>query len=137
MNILTFGVFDMLHFGHVALFKKLSQYVSDNGGGAVIVAVQDNSYILKYKPNSKIVYSLEEKIFMLEAIRYIDEIVVYKDVDKDITKIDFDVLAIGPDQNHPGFQCALKWCHNHGKNVIIFPRTEGISSSELKRQYNK
>lgn len=104
-------------------------------GGTVVVAVQDNDSILKYKPESRIVYSLEEKIFMLEAIRYIDEIKVYKDVDEDIKKIDFDILAVGPDQKHAGFQRAMQWCRDHGKEVVVMPRTEGISSTELKTQY--
>ena len=126
----------MLHLGHVALFKKCVDYVNDaHGGGKLIVAVQDNDYILKYKPESKIVYSLEEKIFMLEAIRYIDEIRIYKDVDDDIKKIDFDILAVGPDQTHAGFQRAMQWCKENSKEVVVMPRTEGISSTELKRQY--
>lgn len=33
-TILTFGVFDMLHLGHVALFKKLADYVRVSGWGA-------------------------------------------------------------------------------------------------------
>ena len=32
-TILTFGVFDMLHLGHIALFKKLADYVTVVGGG--------------------------------------------------------------------------------------------------------
>ena len=135
-TILTFGVFDMLHLGHVALFKRLAEYVKDaNGDGYVKVAVQDNDFILKYKPDSHIVYSLEEKIFMLKSIRYIDEVVIYKDVDKDIQNIDFDILAVGPDQKHEGFQRAMAWCREHGREVVVFPRTEGISSTLLKEDY--
>lgn len=133
-RILTFGVFDMLHLGHVALFKRLSDYVSPEG--KVIVAVQDTQFILKYKPTAKIVYSMEEKIFMLEAIRYIDKIVIYKNVDEDIKNYDFDILAVGPDQNHEGFQRAMAWCRENGKEVVVMPRTEGISSSQLKEQYS-
>lgn len=127
----------MLHLGHVALFKKCADYVScaEKGEGKLVVAVQDNDFILKYKPDSKIVYSLEEKIFMLEAIRYIDEIKIYKDVDEDIKNIDFDILAVGPDQTHAGFQRAIQWARGHGKEVVVIPRTDGISSTELKRQY--
>ena len=126
----------MLHLGHVALFKKLADYVSQPEG-SVIVAVQDNDYILKYKPESRIVYSLEEKLFMLESINYIDEIVVYKDVDIDIKKIDFDILAVGPDQKHAGFQRAVQWCRENGKEVVVMSRTEGISSTLLKKDYLK
>lgn len=135
-KIVTFGVFDMLHLGHVALFKKLADYVSKYDG-SVIVAVQDNDYILKYKPESRIVYSLEEKLFMLESINYIDEIVVYKDVDVDIKKIEFDILAVGPDQKHAGFQRAMQWCRENGKEVVVMSRTEGISSTLLKKDYLK
>ena len=126
----------MLHFGHIALFKKLADLVADSKmRGKVIVAVQDNDSILKYKPDTSIVYSLEEKIFMLEAIRYIDEVRVYRDVDEDIKNIDFDILAVGPDQSHSGFQRAKQWCKDNGKEVVVIPRTDGISSTLLKTQY--
>ena len=72
---------------------------------------------------------------MLDAIRYINEIRIYKDVDKDIKKIDFYILAVGPDQKHAGFQRAIQWCHDQGKEVVVMPRTEGISSTELKAHY--
>ena len=135
-RILTFGVFDMLHLGHVVLFKRLYDYVNaQKEGGWVIVAVQDTDYILKYKPESKIVYSLDEKLFMLGSIRFINEVVVYKNVDEDVKHIDFDILAVGPDQKHAGFQRAMQWARAHGKEVVIMPRTEGISSTELKQQY--
>ena len=61
---------------------------------------------------------------------------IYKDIDKDIQRIDFDVFAKGPDQNHAGFQSAVEWCKNHGKEVVVVPRTEGISST-LLREYSK
>ena len=58
--------------------------------------------------------------------------VVYHNV-KDIVKdVDFDVLVTGPDQTHEGFQEAMNWCRANGKKVTILPRTEGISSTDLK-----
>lgn len=62
-----------------------------------------------------------------------DKVVTYQDVDKDIQDIDFDIFAKGPDQNHEGFKRAENWCKNHGKEVVVIPRTEGISSSLLRR----
>lgn len=130
-KILTFGVFDMLHLGHVMLFKRLAEYVREEHG-EVIVAVQDSDYILKYKPNTRIVYSLEEKIFMLSSIRYIDKVIIYKNVWEDIKGFDFDILAVGPDQTHDGFQKAVEWCKKNDKEIVVMPRTEGISSTLLK-----
>ena len=75
-------------------------------------------------------------MYMVSTIRYVDKVVIYKDVDKDIQKIEFNVFAKGPDQNHAGFQHAVEWCHTNGKDVVVIPRTEGISSSIL-REYSK
>lgn len=150
-KVLTFGVFDMLHYGHVRLFMRakclaltgdfdskdlsLLSNKEENDimqNGELIVAVQDTSSITKYKPNTKIVYSLDEKLFFLHSIRYIDKVVIYNDVDIDIKNIDFDVLVVGPDQCHAGFQRAMQWCRENGKHVVVISRTEGISSSMIK-----
>lgn len=79
------------------------------------------------------VNSMEERLFMVKSIRYVDQIVTYDDVDEIVKKIDFDIFAVGPDQCHEGFQKAIRWCEEHGKEVVTIPRTEGISSSMLRR----
>lgn len=134
-TILTFGVYDMLHIGHILLFKHAKELFPKEDC-RLIVAVQDGDMILKYKPGTKMVYSTEERLFMVSSVRYVDEVVVYKDVDIDIQNIDFDVFAKGPDQKHEGFQRAMAWCEDHGKKVVTIPRTEGISSTML-REYSK
>ena len=134
-TILTFGVYDMLHIGHILLFKHAKELFPDEECW-LIVAVQDGDYILKYKPGTKMVYTTEERLLMVGSVRWVDEVVTYKDVDVDIQNIDFDVFAKGPDQNHAGFQKAVEWCKNNQKEVIIIPRTEGISSTML-REYSK
>ena len=134
-NILTFGVYDMLHIGHILLFKHIKELFRDEEC-RLIVAVQDSDYILKYKPNTKMVYTTEERMFMVSSIRWVDEVVSYQDVDVDIQKIVFDVFAKGPDQQHAGFQRAVEWCNEHEKEVVVIPRTEGISSTML-REYSK
>jgi cytidyltransferase-like protein len=130
-TILTFGIFDLLHIGHILLFKHARELFPDDEC-RLIVAVQDDSCILKYKPGAKVVYSTEERVFMVLSIKYVDEVVVYRDVDEDIRRIDFDVFVKGPDQEHAGFQRAVAWCEAHGKEVVTIPRTEGISSSMMQ-----
>lgn len=134
-TLLTFGVYDMLHIGHILLFKHTKEYFKDEPC-RLIVAVQDGDYILKYKPDAKMVYSTEERMFMVSAVRWVDEVVIYKDVDVDVQNIDFDVFAKGPDQNHSGFQRAVEWCNMNHKEVVTIPRTEGISSTML-REYSR
>lgn len=130
-TVVTFGVYDMLHIGHILLFKRAKEL-----GDRLIVAVQDGDVILKYKPGTKMVYTTEERCYMVSTIKYVDEVIVYRDVDEDIKNIDFDIFAKGPDQIHEGFKRAVEWCNNNQKEVVVVPRTEGISST-LLREYSK
>ena len=134
-TILTVGVYDMLHIGHILLFKHIKE-LFPNEDVHLVVAVQEDDVILKYKPQTKMVYTTEERMFMVSAVRWVDEVVTYRDVDADIQQIDFDVFAKGPDQTHAGFQRASAWCEANNKDVIVIPRTEGISSTML-REYSK
>ena len=130
-KILTFGVYDMLHIGHMLLFKRAKAL-----GDYLIVAVQDGECILKYKPGTEMVYTTDERLYMVSTIRYVDEVVIYRDVDEDIKSFDFDVLVVGEDQKHAGFQRAMQWCRENGKEIVVLTRTEGISSTML-REYSK
>ncbi len=131
-KVLVVGVFDLFHFGHLRLLRRASRL-----GDYLVVAVQSDEYIRKYKsvaPDALgTLYSLDERMEMIRSLRCVDEVVPYNDIDKDIINIDFDIFAKGPDQNHPGFIAAVNWCEQNGKKVVTLPRTEGISSTYLKR----
>jgi glycerol-3-phosphate cytidylyltransferase len=126
-KVLTFGVFDYFHVGHLRLFETAKQL-----GDYLIVAAQDGDFILKYKPTAKVLNSTEDRKYMIKSIRYVDEVITYTDVDKIVQEVDFDVFITGPDQCHDGFKCAIKWCEEHGKEHFVLGRTDGVSSSELK-----
>ena len=125
----------MLHIGHILLFKHAKELFPTDEC-KLIVAVQDSDCILKYKPNTNMIYSTDERLFMVSSIKWVDEVIVYHDVDNDIKQIFFDVFVKGPDQNHSGFQRAVEWCRDNNKDVVVIPRTEGISST-LLREYSK
>lgn len=126
-KVLTVGVYDLIHKGHVELYRRAKGL-----GDYLIVAAQDGDYILKYKPTAKVLNSTEDRKYMIKSIRYVDEVITYTDVDKIVQEIDFDVFVTGPDQCHEGFQKAIRWCEEHGKEHIVLGRTDGVSSSELK-----
>jgi cytidyltransferase-like protein len=136
-TIITFGVFDMLHLGHILLFKRIKNLGAEKYGDVrLVVAVQRSEIVTKYKPEAKLVYNTQERLQMVAAVKWVDEAITYDDIDVDIRKADFDVFAKGPDQNHRGFQNAVKWCADNGKEVFIVPRTEGISSTQLRETDN-
>ncbi len=126
-KVLTVGVYDLLHKGHVELYRRAKGL-----GDYLIVAAQDGDFILKYKPTTQVMNSTEDRKYMIKAIRYVDEVITYTDVDKIVQEVDFDVFVTGPDQKHSGFQRAIQWCEKHGKDHIVLGRTDGVSSSELK-----
>lgn len=126
-KVITFGVFDYFHLGHLRLFQNAKRL-----GDYLIVAVQDGTYIQKYKPNAKVLYTTEERMELVRALKVVDEVVIYRDVNEDIKRLDFDVFAIGEDQTHSGFQQAVSYCEKEGKQVVRMKRAEGISSSEIK-----
>ena len=132
---LTVGVFDLLHWGHFELFRRCKELAGD--GGRLIVAVQRDEVVTKYKPQTKLVYNWDQRVKMIKALRYVDEVVPYEDIDESIKKIKFDVFAIGGDQVHSGFQRAVEWCEANGRQVVRLSRTEGVSSSQLRGESSK
>ncbi len=126
-KVITVGVFDYFHLGHLRLFENAKRL-----GDYLIVAVQDGNCILKTKPDAKVLYTTQQRIDLVKALRVVDEVIVYEDVDRTLPEVDFDVFAVGADQTHPGFQRAVKWCLENGKEVVRLPRTPGICSSAIK-----
>lgn len=126
-TVLTVGVFDLLHYGHIELFRKAKQY-----GDCLIVAVQESEYVTKFKPHANLVYNTNERLYMVSAIKYVDNVTTYTSIDEIIDKIDFDVFAVGEDQNHDKFKAAVEWCRENGKEIVRLTRTEGISTSMIK-----
>lgn len=130
INVLTVGVFDLLHYGHFELFRRCKELAGE--GGRLVVAVQEDAVVTKYKPQTRLVYDWQTRVKMISALRYVDKVVPYGDIDESIKHIDFDVFAIGGDQVHTGFQRAVEWCKANGKDVVRLSRTDGISSSQIR-----
>lgn len=129
-KILTFGVFDYLHLGHLRLFKQCKKYAD-----YLIVAVQNGEYIEKYKPNAHVRYSTDERVEMLQALRIVDEVKVYDVLNENaLNNIDFNILALGEDHQGKRFDDAIQWCKIHNKQVIRLKRTPGISSTAIKEE---
>ena len=129
-KVLTFGVFDYFHLGHLRLFKNCKKY-----GDYLIVGIQNENYILKFKPNAKILYSTDERVEMIQALEIVDEVVTYDYVGPEIlSKIDFDVLALGEDHRGERFEAMEEWCKKNNKDVVRLKRTQGISSTDIKKR---
>lgn len=127
-KVITFGVFDYFHLGHLRLFKQAKEH-----GDYLIVAVQDGECTKMYKPDQILLYSTEERKEIVSAIRLVDEVVEYKHINCETIKdFDFDVLCLGEDHNNERFRKIADWCIAQGKEVVRLKRTPGICSTQIR-----
>jgi glycerol-3-phosphate cytidylyltransferase len=122
----TCGSFDLLHAGHALMLEEAKSYCD-----YLIVAIQSDPTLDRGSKN-KPVQSYEERIIMLKAIRYVDEITYY-DTENDLyellKRIKPDVRIIGSDwqgKQYTGYDLDIP--------VIFNSRNHGYSSSELRRR---
>lgn len=129
----TTGVFDLFHIGHLNLLKNAKQNCD-----YLIVGVTIDE-LVSYK-GSKAVIPFEERIQIVEAIKYVDEVVVQSSMDKMEAwkRLRFNKMFVGSD-----WKGTEKW-NNFEKEfakvgVVIeyFPYTKGTSSTHLKNVLNQ
>lgn len=122
-RILTYGTYDLLHFGHINLLKR----AKDLGDYLIVGLSTDEFNNLKSK---KAYFSYETRKYMLESIRYVDEVIKEKDWEQkieDIKKYNVDIFVMGDDWKGK-FDYLKKYCE-----VIYIPRTDGISTTDIKK----
>lgn len=133
-NFLAVGVFDLFHYGHLRLFKQIKKFMKKDD--KLIVAIQKDKSVLKYKPNTRLFYNENERKELLLSIKDIDELIFYEDVNTIVKEVEFDVFCMGEDQNHKGFLEASRYCNAHNKEVIRLKRTQNISSTDIRNFLN-
>lgn len=125
-KVLTYGTYDLLHWGHVRLLERAKEL-----GDYLIVALSTDEFnALKHK---EAYHSYEKRKYILEAIRYVDEVIPENDWDqkiKDVQENDIDVFVMGDDWEGQ-FDFLKDYCE-----VVYLPRTEGISTSQIKEDLN-
>ena len=129
IKVITFGVFDLLHYGHINLFRRAKYF-----GDYLIVAVQDDESVVKNKPNTKLINNLVKRKQDVLNVEYVAKVVEYSQIDEDIKRIAFDVLVVGEDQTNLHFVSAIDWCKKNNKEVVFLSRTKGVSSTLLREK---
>ena len=72
-KIFTNGCFDVLHRGHFELLKYCS------GLGSVVVGLNSDSSVRRLKGNSRPYFTQEDRKFMLESCKHVDEVVIFEE----------------------------------------------------------
>lgn len=122
-RVITYGTFDLLHYGHINLLRRAKSF-----GDYLIVGLSTDEFNMKSK-NKKSYFSYEVRKQLLESIRYVDLVIPEKNweqKEKDILEYRADIFIMGDDWRNK-FDFLKNICE-----VIYLPRTPEISTSKIK-----
>lgn len=124
-RVITYGTFDLLHYGHINLLKRAKEQ-----GDYLIVALSTDDFnnISKQK---KCFFSYEKRKMLLEAIRYVDLVIPENSWEQKIDDIKLyhvDSFVIGDDWEGK-FDFLKEYCE-----VIYLSRTPEISTTQIKAE---
>ncbi len=121
-RVLTYGTFDLLHYGHINLLRRAKAL-----GDYLIVGVSTDEFnALKGK---SCYFSYEDRKMMLEAIRHVDLVIpesCWEQKSVDVKKFDVDLFVMGDDWKGK-FDFLEDYCE-----VKYLGRTPEISTSVIK-----
>ena len=124
-KVITYGTYDLLHHGHINLLRRAKEL-----GDYLIVGVTSDSFDRnRGKLNTK--NNVLERVEAVKATGFADEVIIEDYVGQkidDIQKYNIDIFAIGSDWEGK-FDYLKEFCE-----VVYLPRTEGISSTQLRAE---
>ncbi|MFB3855547.1 MAG: glycerol-3-phosphate cytidylyltransferase [Vicinamibacterales bacterium] len=121
-TVLTYGTFDLLHYGHINILRRARQL-----GDRLVVGLSTDQF--SAEKGKKCYFSYASRKLLLEAIRYVDLVmpeVCWEQKRADVLKYGATVLVMGDDWRGR-FDDLRDLCE-----VVYLPRTPEISTSQIK-----
>lgn len=125
-KIITYGTFDLLHYGHINLLKRAKEL-----GDYLIVAISTNEF--NEMKGKKCYFTYEERKKLVQSIRYVDLVIPENNWEQkidDVKEFKVDTFVIGNDWKGK-FDFLKEYC-----KVIYLPRTPEISTTKIKQDLN-
>ena len=123
-RVITYGTFDLLHYGHINLLRRAKQY-----GDYLIVGLSTDEFNWNEK-QKKCYFSYEKRKQLLEAIRYVDLVIPEENWEQkisDVKEYHIDTFVMGDDWEGK-FDFLKDYC-----DVVYLPRTPEISTTQIKK----
>ena len=124
-KVITYGTYDLLHQGHINLLRRAKEL-----GDYLIVGVTNDSFD-RDRGKLNVRNNVLERVEAVKATGYADQIIIENYIGQkidDIQRYDVDIFAIGSDWEGK-FDYLKEYCE-----VVYLPRTEGISSTMLRKE---
>ena len=125
-RIITYGTFDLLHYGHINLLRRAKEQ-----GDYLIVALSTDEFNWNEK-QKKCYFTYEQRKQLLEAIRYVDLVVPEENWEQkktDCIKYQVDTFVMGDD-----WTGKFDFLKDQGVEVVYLPRTPEISTTLIKKE---
>lgn len=124
------GTFDLFHIGHLNLLKRAKEYCD-----YLVVGVHESG---KWKGKDTFV-SFENRVEIVKSIKYVDKVIPSFTEDSDAYEsVKYDYLFVGSDyKGTERFNKYEQFFKDKGVQIIYFPYTKDVSSTELRDQINK
>lgn len=123
-KIITYGTFDLLHYGHINLLQRAKSF-----GDYLIVGLSTDDF--NAHKNKKCYFPYEKRKKMLEALRCVDLVIPEENWEQkrsDIKEFKVDTFVMGSDWTGK-FDYLTDLCE-----VIYLPRTPEISTTKIKQE---
>lgn len=133
MRIYTTGVFDILHRGHLNILTQAAAL------GDLTVGIMTDKGVEKTKGRRPIL-SLEERTAQLRSLPFVSGVIAYTDPDQrpQYESVRPDVVVQGDDWLHSGDRsAALAYFAEKKIRLVLLPRTEGISTTEIRNRISR
>ena len=124
MKVWTNGCFDILHRGHIELFRYAKSL-----GEELVVGIDSDEKVKKDKGESRPINNLQDRIYMLQSIKYIDKVVPFdttKELDDTLKWYKPDIMVIGSDWK--GKEVIGEFWT---KKLVFFDRVGDYSSTKI------
>lgn len=125
----TTGVYDMFHIGHLNVIRRAKEQCD-----YLIVGVSTDELVQREKNKTPVIQH-EERAAIVEALKYVDEVVPQVDKNKldAWKKYRFDKMFVGSDwQGTPQWNKFEEEFKPFGVEIVYLPHTDGISSTILR-----
>lgn len=122
-RVLTYGTYDLLHYGHIRLLKRAKEL-----GDYLIVALSTDEF--NEIKGKKAYHSYETRKRMLESIRYVDLVIPEEHWEQkvnDVKTYNVDIFTMGDD-----WEGKFDFLSDHCE-VVYLSRTEGVSTTKIKQ----
>jgi cytidyltransferase-like protein len=130
MRIYTTGVFDILHRGHLNILTQAAAL------GELTVGIMSDQGVEDTK-GARPILTLEERDAQIRSLPFVADVIHYTDVDQreNYARVQPDIVVQGDDWLFSADRTAVvQYLREQGIRLVLLPRTEGISTTEIRKR---